>query len=107
MLLSGPMPNSIARENQGESAARSMALLNALKSVCAKEFYVNAGEVDQMIWLLKNAFPENPKAFQAALASEEAKVRAQTDQMGAAAWCADQKEKLTRANDGRTPKMFR
>ncbi|MDJ0447325.1 hypothetical protein [Methylocystis sp. JR02] len=89
-------------------AARSIALAKALKSVCATEIHVNEREIDQMIWMLEHAFPpKDAKAFQASLAGEEARVRAEIGAAGAGEWCATQKDKFTRANGGRTPLMFR
>lgn len=61
-----------------------------------------------MIWMLEHAFPpKDAKAFQASLAGEEARVRAEIGAAGAGEWCATQKDKFTRANGGRTPLMFR
>lgn len=96
-----------AEDDRG-GVARSIALAEALKSVCGTEIHVNGREVDQMIWMLKHAFPpKDATAFQASLASEKARVRGEIGAAGAGTWCAAQKDKFTRANGGRTPLMFR
>ncbi len=106
-LSSMGMSAASAGDDHG-GVPRSIALAQALKSVCGTEFHVNAREVDQMVWMLKHAFPpKDATAFQASLASEEAKVRGEIEAAGASNWCAAQKDKFTRANGGRTPLMFR
>jgi len=76
-------------------APRGIALMNAIKTVCSQQYRVNADEVDATNAMMRGAFGQkDPRAFQAAIAVEEAKVGLEIANVGEASWCATQKTKL-------------